>query len=102
MPQRSDKLMWKRGDGWVQYNPNPHHPCYEEWMKQKEKEIDVLKNHAQANVHLHMMNIEAYFKNPAGIGEHSDIMEAIQGEMDKMAVHEDRLAILNNWPEGDE
>jgi hypothetical protein len=30
--------MWKRGDGWVQYNPNPHHPCYEEWMKQKEKE----------------------------------------------------------------
>ena len=53
--------------------------------------INVLKNHAQANVHLHMMNIEAYFKNPAGIGEHSDIMEAIQGEMDKMAVHEDRL-----------
>ena len=48
------------------------------------------------------MNIEAYFKNPAGIGEHSDLLEAIQGEMDKMAVHEDRLAILNNWPEGDE
>ncbi len=68
----------------------------------KQKMINVLKNHAQANVHLHMMNIEAYFKNPAGIGEHSDIMEAIQGEMDKMAVHEDRLAILNNWPEGGE
>ena len=41
----------------------------------KQKMINVLKNHAQANVHLHMMNIEAYFKNPAGIGEHSDIME---------------------------
>ena len=65
------------------------------------KMINVLKNHAQSNVHLHMMNIEAYFKNPAGIGEHSDIMEAIQGELDKMAVHEDRLAILKNWPEGD-
>ena len=28
----------------------------------KKKMIKVLKNHAQANVHLHMMNIEAYFK----------------------------------------
>ena len=67
----------------------------------KEKMINVLKNHAQANVHLHMMNIETYFKNSAGIGEHSDIMEAVQAELDKMAVHEDRLAILKNWPEGD-
>ena len=48
------------------------------------------------------MNIDIYFANPAGIGEHSDIMEAIQGELDKMAVHEDRLAILNNWPTEDE
>ena len=65
------------------------------------KMINVLKNHAQSNIHLHMMNIEAYLKNPAGIVEHSDIMEAMQGELDKMAVHEDRLAILKNWPEGD-
>ena len=63
--------------------------------------INVIKYNAQSNIHLHMMNIEAYLKNPAGIGEHSDIMEAMQGELDKMAVHEDRLAILKNWPEGD-
>ena len=44
-----------------------------------------------------LTNIEVYLKNPAGIGEHSDILEAIQGEMDKMAVHEDRLDILNNY-----
>lgn len=65
------------------------------------KMINVLKNHAQSNIHLHMMNIEAYLKNPAGIGEHSDIMETMQSELDKMALHEDRLAILKNWPEGD-
>ena len=34
--------------------------------------------------------------NPAGIGEHSDIMEAIQGELDKIAIHEDRLAVLED------
>ena len=64
--------------------------------------IQVLKNHAIANVHLHKTNIDVYFANPAGIGEHSDIMEAIQAELDKMAMHEDRLAILSNWPEGEE
>ena len=33
--------VWKRGDGWVQFNPPRHHPCYEEWMKKrKEKEND--------------------------------------------------------------
>ena len=52
---------------------------------------------AQANVALHVANIECYLRNPAGIGEHSDIMEAMQGELDKIAAHEDRLDILNNY-----
>jgi len=34
----SDKLAWKRGDGWVQFNPPRGHPQYEEWMKLKQKE----------------------------------------------------------------
>ena len=33
-----EKLIWKKGDGCVQYNPPRHHPCYEEWMKRKEKQ----------------------------------------------------------------
>mgnify|MGYP003142352264 CR=1 FL=1 len=64
--------------------------------------IQALKNHAIANIHLHKTNIDIYFANPAGIGEHSDIMEAVQSELDKIAVQEDRLAILRNWPQGDE
>tara|TARA_R100000773_G_scaffold44124_1_gene44146 strand:- start:552 stop:773 length:222 start_codon:yes stop_codon:yes gene_type:complete len=64
--------------------------------------IQALKNHAIANIHLHKTNIDIYFANPAGIGEHSDILEAVQSELDKIAVHEDRLAILRNWPQGDE
>ena len=35
---KQSSLVWKQGDGWVQYNPPRHHPCYEEWMKRKEKE----------------------------------------------------------------
>jgi hypothetical protein len=68
----------------------------------KKQMIQVLKNHAISNIHLHKTNVDVYFANPSGIGEHSDIMEAIQAELDKMAIHEDRLAILNSWPQGEE
>ena len=68
----------------------------------KRQMIQALSNHAIANIHLHKTNVDVYFANPSGIGEHSDIMEAVQAELDKMAMHEDRLAILNNWPQGEE
>jgi hypothetical protein len=40
MPLKKKKplLAWKRRDGWVQFYPHPHHPCYEEWVQKKEKE----------------------------------------------------------------
>jgi len=63
----------------------------------REQMIQTLRQHAKASSQLHCMNIEVYLKNPAGIGEHSDIMEAIQVELDKMAMHEDRLDILDNY-----
>ena len=63
----------------------------------RQQMLETLKQHAKANSQLHCMNIEVYLKNPAGIGEHSDIMEAIQAELDKMAMHEDRLDNLHNY-----
>ena len=68
----------------------------------KKQMIQALRNHAIANIHLHKTNIDIYFANPAGIGEHSDILETVQGELDKIALHEDRLAILRNWPQEEE
>lgn len=59
------------------------------------KILNALRSHANGNLDLHKANIEVYLKNPAGIGEHSDIMEAVQNELDKMAVHQDRLELIN-------
>ena len=56
--------------------------------------LDALHAHALGNIGLHKANIEIYPKNPAGIGEHSDILEAVQNEFDKMAVHQDRLELI--------
>jgi hypothetical protein len=59
--------------------------------------IEALRTHAIGNINLHKTNIDVYLSNPAGIGEHSDIMESIQKELDSMALHEDRLSMLRFW-----
>ena len=63
----------------------------------REQILEALRTHALGNIRLHVANIEVYLRNPAGIGEHSDIMEAIQSELDKIAVHEDRMDVLASW-----
>ena len=63
----------------------------------RDKILSALKRNAYGNIELHRMNIEIYLDNPAGIGEHSDIMEAIQAELDKIAIHEDRLSVIADW-----
>ena len=68
-------------------------------MQMREQIIKALISHAQGDIEKHKANIEVYLTNPAGIGEHSDIMEAVQDELDKIALHEDRLAIRRNWPQ---
>lgn len=50
--------------------------------------------HARAHVEKHRMNVEVYLTNPTGIGEHSDIMEAIETELEEMAKYEDHIEIL--------
>ena len=36
--------------------------------------INALKAHAMGDIKKHLANIEIYLENPAGIGEHSDVM----------------------------
>ena len=64
--------------------------------------LDALTKKLEGEIAVAKANVDVYLSNAAGIGEHSDILEAVQGELDKIAVHEDRLAILRNWPQGDE
>ena len=50
---------------------------------------------AKGELEVHKANIQVYLSKPTGIGEHSDILEAIQGELDKMSVPPDRLELLD-------
>ena len=39
--------------------------------------IKAMKAHATGEIQKHLANVEVYLSNPVGIGEHSDITEAI-------------------------
>jgi hypothetical protein len=62
----------------------------------REQMIKALLAHAEGEVALHKANVEVYLANPAGIGEHSDIMEAVQAELDKMAHATDRIEMIKS------
>tara|TARA_R100001509_G_C4685813_1_gene155125 strand:+ start:105 stop:314 length:210 start_codon:yes stop_codon:yes gene_type:complete len=60
----------------------------------REKMIAALLAHAQGDIQKHKMNVEVYLNNPVGIGEHSDIMEAIENELNMIAKYEDQVTVI--------
>jgi hypothetical protein len=63
----------------------------------KQQMINAARKHAEAEIELHRTNIEVYMQKVVGIGEHSDIVETIQKELDAMATADDRLEMLNKY-----
>ena len=51
----------------------------------REQIINALIAHAQGDIAKHRANIEVYLTNPAGVGEHTDILESIEKELDTIA-----------------
>ena len=61
----------------------------------KEQLVKAARMHAEGELERAKTNIMVYMNNATGIGEHSDIVEAIQEELDKMAAATDRIEMLN-------
>ena len=59
--------------------------------------IDGLKAHAKGHIEKHKSNIEIYLHGSVGIGEHSDIIAAIEVELNHIAHYEDQLEILEKY-----
>ena len=60
----------------------------------KEQLIKALLAHAQGDIQKHVANVEVYLNNPAGIGEHSDIVGAIEEELNMIAKYEDQVQVI--------
>ena len=59
--------------------------------------LETLKSHAIGHINKHKMNVEIYLANPVGIGEHSDVIETIEGELKQIAEYQDQLEVLEKY-----
>ena len=58
--------------------------------------VDALRKKYEYEIISARANIDVYLKNPAGIGEHPDIVAAVDSEMEKLSSAEDKLSSLNS------
>jgi len=63
----------------------------------REQLIKALLAHAQGDIQKHVANVEVYLQNPAGIGEHSDIIQSIENEIDIIAKYQDQIDVINKY-----
>ena len=63
----------------------------------KEQLVKAARMHAEGEYERAKTNIMVYMEQSVGIGEHSDIVEAIQEELDKMAMANDRIEMLQEF-----
>ena len=59
--------------------------------------IRALISHAQGDIQKHVANVDVYLTNPAGIGEHSNIVEAIEEEINMIAKYEDQISVIRKY-----
>ena len=59
--------------------------------------LEALRSHAQGHVDKHKANVEVYLHNPVGIGEHPDIIEAMENEIMEIAKYNDVLEMLEKY-----
>jgi|TARA_Y100000287_G_scaffold184356_1_gene185147 hypothetical protein len=57
--------------------------------------LDALLSDAQGNIKKAKTNIEIYLQSPVGIGEHPDVIAAVQDQLDIIAHEEERIEVIN-------
>lgn len=61
------------------------------------KMITALRKMYEAEIAHAQANIDVYLNSPVGIGEHPDLVSAVDEQIDKMAHAEDKLEILKKY-----
>ena len=58
---------------------------------------DALIEHAQGHIKKHATNVEIYMEKAVGVGEHPDILEAIEKELAVIAQYHDQIEVLEKY-----
>ena len=64
-------------------------------MNLRDDLLEASKKNFEAQIENHRINIENMLNNSVGVGEHPDLMETIEGELEKMSGFHDKLEMLD-------
>ena len=62
----------------------------------RQQTLDALRADAEGKIQVARVNVEVYLHNPVGIGEHPDVLSAIQDQLDVIAEQEERIQVLDH------
>lgn len=65
--------------------------------KLREQILESLHDSFKGKISYHQANVEIYLNNPTGIGEHPDVLGAIEEELEKIAEYQEKIDVLNNF-----
>ena len=61
--------------------------------------LSALKSYYVGHINKHIANVEIYLSRSTGIGEHSDIIEAMDKEIEQIGKYDDRLSMILKYLE---
>ena len=61
--------------------------------------LSALKSYYVGHINKHIANVEIYLSRSTGIGEHSDIVEAMDKEIAEVGKYDDRLSMILKYLE---
>ncbi len=56
--------------------------------------IGVLKQHFEAHILKHKMNVDIMLNNPMALHDHTDLMDAIEKEVTQISEYMDKLEVM--------
>jgi|TARA_B100001175_G_scaffold279848_1_gene257295 hypothetical protein len=63
----------------------------------RKQTLDALRSQCKGNIDKARVNVEIYLHNPVGIGEHPDVLAAIQDQIDAIAKEVERLEVIDTY-----
>ena len=63
----------------------------------KQQIVEDMIKHAEGHIEKHRMNVEIFLEKAVGVGEHNDILETIEKELNIIAMYEDQIEALNKY-----
>jgi hypothetical protein len=63
----------------------------------KKQIVDASRQYFISHIEKHKLNVEVMLANPLAIHDHTDLMSAIEKEIEQIAEYEDKLAVLTKY-----